>query len=84
MLFEHIMSIPQQLIPIYNTTVHNNKSDVALNVDKLLKTPTPHGQHHNGQATPDNQHTSRVSQKPICGQRRHKRKLGQNFFENSG
>ena len=27
------MSIAQQLMPIYNTTVHKNKSTVALNVD---------------------------------------------------
>ena len=28
--FKHSMSIPKQLIPIYNTTVHKNKSYVAL------------------------------------------------------
>ena len=32
-MFQHSMSIAQQLIPIYNTTVHNSKSYVALNVD---------------------------------------------------
>ena len=30
MLFRHNMSIAQQLIPIYNTNVHKNKSTVAL------------------------------------------------------
>ena len=32
MWFKHSMSIAQQLIHIYNTTVHKNKSYVALNV----------------------------------------------------
>ena len=36
MRFKHSMSITQQLIPIYNTTVHKNKSNVVLNVIKLL------------------------------------------------
>ena len=29
MLFQHSMSITQQLIPIYNTTVHKNKNNVS-------------------------------------------------------
>ena len=32
MWFKHSMSITQQLMPIYNTTAHKNKSTVALNV----------------------------------------------------
>ena len=32
MWFKHIMSIAQQLIPIYNTTVHKIKSIFALNM----------------------------------------------------
>ena len=37
MLFKHSMSISQQLIPIYNTTVQKNKTyDVALNVARLF------------------------------------------------
>ena len=36
MLFLHSMSIAQQLIPIYNTTVHKNKSYVALNVANVF------------------------------------------------
>jgi len=32
MLFRHSMSIAQQLMPIYNTTVHKNKLNVALNL----------------------------------------------------
>ena len=36
MWFKHSMSIAKQLIPIYNTTVHKNKSYVALNVAKLF------------------------------------------------
>ena len=40
------MSIAQQQIPIYNTTVQKNKSYVALNVANCschkLKTPTGH------------------------------------------
>ena len=32
MLFLHSMSIAQQLMPIYNTTVHKNKNKVALNL----------------------------------------------------
>ena len=35
MWFKHSMSIAQQLIPIYNTTVHKNKSSVALNVTNV-------------------------------------------------
>ena len=31
MWFKHSVSIEQQLIPIYNTTVHKNKTNVALN-----------------------------------------------------
>ena len=31
MLFQHRMSIAQQLIPIYNTNVPKNKINVALN-----------------------------------------------------
>ena len=45
MLFRHSKSIEQQLIPIYNTTVHKNKSNVALNVDTSWcygETPTLH------------------------------------------
>ena len=33
MWFKHSMSIAQQLIAIYNTTVDKNTSSVALNVD---------------------------------------------------
>ena len=33
MWFKHSTSIAQQLILIYNTTVHENKSNVALDVD---------------------------------------------------
>ena len=36
MWFKHIMSIAQQLIPIYNTDVHKNNIFVALNVVKLF------------------------------------------------
>ena len=32
MSFKHSKSIAQQLMPIYNTTVHKNKTTVALNV----------------------------------------------------
>ena len=32
MWFKHSKSIAQQLIPIYNTTVHKNKNSVAPNV----------------------------------------------------
>ena len=32
MWFKHIMSIAQQLMPIYNTIVHKNKSTIDLNV----------------------------------------------------
>ena len=32
MWFRHSMNIVQQLMPIYNTTVHKNKSFVAFNV----------------------------------------------------
>ena len=32
MFFRHSMSIAQQLMPIYNTTVHKNKINVALNL----------------------------------------------------
>ena len=35
-MVKHSMSIAQQLIPIYNTTVHKNKSNVALNAAKLF------------------------------------------------
>ena len=34
MLFRYSMSITQQLMPIYNITVHKNKTNVALNVAK--------------------------------------------------
>ena len=47
MLFQHSMSITQQLMPIYNITVHKNLSIVALNVAKLLvllDTNMPQGQ----------------------------------------
>ena len=46
MWFKHSMSIVHQLVPIYNTIVHKNKSYVALNVVNVrtsyhkLKTPT--------------------------------------------
>ena len=33
---KHSMSITQQLIAIYNTTVHKNKSYAALNVAELF------------------------------------------------
>ena len=33
MLFQYSMSIAQQLMPIYNTTVHKNKINVALNYE---------------------------------------------------
>ena len=36
MWFKHSTSIAQQLIPIYNTTVHKNKGYVALNVVNCL------------------------------------------------
>ena len=42
MLFRHSMSIAQQLMPIYNTTVHKNKVNVALNCWVFMKTPTDH------------------------------------------
>ena len=45
MLFRHSMSIGQQLMPIYNTTVHKNKLNIALNVVNccvFMKTPTGH------------------------------------------
>ena len=46
MLFRHSMSITQQLMPIYNTTVHKNKINVALNLMWLTvgcyETPTGH------------------------------------------
>ena len=45
MLFRHSMSIARQLRSIYNTTVHNNKSTFALNVDTCWsydETPTCH------------------------------------------
>ena len=44
MWFKHSMSIAQQLIPIYNTTVHKNKSTFAFNVDTCwcYETPTCH------------------------------------------
>ena len=32
MLFKHSMSIAQQLIPIYNTTLYKNKTNVAINL----------------------------------------------------
>ena len=35
MLFRHSMSITQQLMPIYNTTMHKNKINVALNLKWL-------------------------------------------------
>ena len=53
MWFKHSMSIAQQLIPFYNTTVHSNKTYVALNVVKLfvilskLTTPTGHNGRYN-------------------------------------
>ena len=34
MFFRHSMNITQQLMPIYNITVHENKLYVALNVAK--------------------------------------------------
>ena len=46
MWFKYSKSIAQQLIHIYNTTVHKRKSDVALNVVNYLchnfTTPTGH------------------------------------------
>ena len=36
MLFRYSMSITQQLMPIYNITVHKNKTNVALNVVKIV------------------------------------------------
>ena len=36
MLFKHSMSITQQLIPIYNTTVHKKKNNVAPNLAELF------------------------------------------------
>ena len=36
MLFWNSMSIAQQLVPIYNTTVHNNIIIISLYVAKLL------------------------------------------------
>ena len=35
MLFRHSMSIAQQRMPIYNSTVHKNKVNVALNLMRL-------------------------------------------------
>ena len=35
MWFKHSMSIAQQLMQIYNTTVHKNKSTVALYVANI-------------------------------------------------
>ena len=43
MLFQHSLSITQQLIPIYNSTVHKNNSPFALNVVTCwcyVETPT--------------------------------------------
>ena len=52
MWFKHSMTIAQQLMPIYNTTVHKNKSAVALNVamfvPKLKDTNMPQGRGFNG------------------------------------
>ena len=46
MLFRRSMSIAQQLMPIYNTTLHKNKTNVALNLMWLTvccyETPTGH------------------------------------------
>ena len=36
MWFKHSMSIAQQLIRIYNTTVHKDKSNISLNLVKLF------------------------------------------------
>ena len=49
MWFKQSMSIAQQLIPIYNITVHKTKSYIALNVVKLFvpkvkNTNRPQGQ----------------------------------------
>ena len=33
MLFRHSISIAQQIMPIYNTTMHKNKINVALNLN---------------------------------------------------
>ena len=54
MWFKHSMSIAQQLIPIYNTTVHKNKTIVALNVvncfcHKLNDTNRPLGRSASGE-----------------------------------
>ena len=35
MLFRHSMSIAQKLMPIYNTIMHKNKINVALNLMRL-------------------------------------------------
>ena len=50
MLFRHSMSIAQELMPIYNTTVHKNKINVALNLMWLTvgcyeTSNRPQGQH---------------------------------------
>ena len=41
MWFKHNMSIAQQLIPVYNTTVRKNKCSVALNVANATKAEYP-------------------------------------------
>ena len=47
MFYKYSMSIAQQLMPIYNIIVHKNKSNIALNIAKLLvllDTNMPHRQ----------------------------------------
>ena len=44
MWFNHSMSIAQQLMPIYNTTVHKNKSTAALNVANFRAIRHQHAQ----------------------------------------
>ena len=41
MWFKHSMSIALQLLPIYNTNVHKNKSAVALNSLQFPNNPIP-------------------------------------------
>ena len=52
MWFKYSMSIAQQLIPIYNTTVHKNKTNVALNVVKLFVPKVNQHQQATGAETP--------------------------------
>ena len=36
MLFRYSMTITQQLMPIYDSTMHKNKTTIALNVAKTV------------------------------------------------